>query len=193
MTFVVVRHGAVTARLHRQSRLGAVERWMTLFPDREHHRMGGRISVETDNVLGTLPIVRQSKRSNTIWCERVSLKDALHRPQAYADRFRQYPSRPMGGCSRRRTERQIPHRLHRGCGQQRLAGFAGLVPRQPLNAFSQEPRLPAPDPRLGLAGSPHDLARATAISRRKDDLGAPNMLLRGVSIADDRLKATAIC
>ena len=46
--------------------------------------------------------------------------------------------------------------------------------------------------RLGLAGSPRDLDRAAAIGRRQDDFGAPNMLLRRVAIADNRVKLTAI-
>ena len=46
--------------------------------------------------------------------------------------------------------------------------------------------------RLGLAGSPRDLGRAAAIGRRQDDFGAPNMLLRRVAIADNRVKLTAI-
>jgi hypothetical protein len=50
----------------------------------------------------------------------------------------------------------------------------------------------APDHRLGLAGSPHDLNRAAAVGSRQDDFGAPNMLLRRVAIANNRLKPTAI-
>jgi len=40
--------------------------------------------------------------------------------------------------------------------------------------------------------SPHDLSRPTAIGGRKDDFGAPDMLLRSAAIGDDRLKPTAI-
>ena len=46
--------------------------------------------------------------------------------------------------------------------------------------------------RLGLGGSARDLCRAAAIGRRQDDFGAPNMLLRRVAIADNRVKLTAI-
>jgi hypothetical protein len=42
MAFVVVGHGAGAARLHRQSRLGAVERLdLAFFIDREHHGVVG--------------------------------------------------------------------------------------------------------------------------------------------------------
>jgi hypothetical protein len=46
--------------------------------------------------------------------------------------------------------------------------------------------------RLGLAESPRVLGRAAAIGRRQVDFGAPNMLLRRVAIADNRVKRTAI-
>ena len=50
----------------------------------------------------------------------------------------------------------------------------------------------APHHRLGLAGSAHDLGRAAAVGRCKDDFGAPGMLLRHVAIGHNRLKPTAI-
>ena len=52
MTFVVVGHRAGTARLHRQTRLGSVERLdLALLIDREDDRMGGRIDIEADDVF----------------------------------------------------------------------------------------------------------------------------------------------
>ncbi len=39
---------------------------------------------------------------------------------------------------------------------------------------------------LRLAGSAHDLDRADAVGGQKHDLGAPDMLLRGVAIPDQR-------
>ena len=63
VALVVVRHGAGAALLHRQSRLGAVERLdLALLVDREHDGVGGRIDVEADDVLellGELRVVRQ--------------------------------------------------------------------------------------------------------------------------------------
>jgi hypothetical protein len=49
-----------------------------------------------------------------------------------------------------------------------------------------------PNDRLCLAGSPHDLGRAAPVSRGKDDFSAPDMLLRRIAVADNRLKPTAI-
>ena len=68
-----------------------------------------------------------------------------------------------------------------------------LVARQPVHTLGHEPRLPAPHHRLGLAGSPHDLGRAATICCRNDYFGSPNMLLRRVAIANNRLKPMAIC
>lgn len=44
--------------------------------------------------------------------------------------------------------------------------------------------LPAPHAGLGLAGPPHDFERAGAVSAQQHDLGAPNVLLRAVTVFD---------
>jgi len=124
--------------------------------------------------------------------ELVSLEDALHRSQAHARRLRQYSAGPIGCFSRRRGERQIDHPLQGGHREWWLAGFARLVARQACNALRHEPRLLPPYHRLGFAGPPHDLGRAAAVGGGKDDFGAPNMLLRRVAVADNRLKPTTI-
>ena len=55
VTFVVVRHSAGAASLHRQSWLGAVKRLdLAFFVDREHDCISGWIDVETDDVLELL-------------------------------------------------------------------------------------------------------------------------------------------
>src|SRR5262245_17294433 len=50
----------------------------------------------------------------------------------------------------------------------------------------------AVDDWLCLAGSPHDLGHAAPVGRGKGDFSAPDMLLRRVAIADNRLKPPAI-
>jgi len=48
----VMGHGAAAAALHRQPRLGAVERLdLALLTDRQNQRVFGRIDIETDNIL----------------------------------------------------------------------------------------------------------------------------------------------
>src|SRR6516162_7545213 len=92
VTFVVVRHRPGAARLHRQPRLGPVERLdLALFVDRENNRMGGRIDVEADDIcelLGELRVRRQLERADAMRCELVGFKDTLHRTQAHSRRLR---------------------------------------------------------------------------------------------------------
>ena len=101
-------HGAGAARLHRQSRLGAVERLdLAFFIDREHHGMVGRIDVEADNILefvSKFRIVRQLERADAMRRELMGLKDALHRTQAHAGCLGQHSSMPkevVGGVAER--------------------------------------------------------------------------------------------
>jgi hypothetical protein len=60
-TLSAANRGAGAARLHRQARLSAVERLdLTLFIDREHHRVLGRIDIEANNILELLGELRRS-------------------------------------------------------------------------------------------------------------------------------------
>ena len=82
------------------------------------------------------------------------------------------------------------------------AVHAGLVearPRAPvdvtitgLDAFGGEALLPAPDAGLGLGRPPHDLDRAEPGGAEQHDLGAPDVLLGGVAVADQRLEAALV-
>ena len=197
VALVVVGHRTGPSRLHRQSRLGAVEGLdLAFFVNREDNGVGGGIDVETDHVpefFGELRIVRQFECPDTMGRELVGLKDALHRSQADPHGLGQHPTRPLGGLSRRWLGHEVDDLLNRGGGKRRLAGPARLVAQQPVDAFSHEPRLPSPDHRLGFARPAHDLGGAAAVGGGKDDLRAPHMLLRRTAIRHDRLKATAIC
>ena len=52
MAFVIMRHRTGAALLHRQARLGAVERLdLALLINRQHDGVSGRIDIEPDNVL----------------------------------------------------------------------------------------------------------------------------------------------
>jgi hypothetical protein len=78
---VVVRHRPGATRLHRQPRLGTVERLDLALVDRENDRMGGRIDVEADYILELLRelrIGRQLEHADTMGRELVGLKDPLH-------------------------------------------------------------------------------------------------------------------
>src|SRR5260370_24292244 len=48
----VVRHGSALSGLERQTRLGTVKRLdLALLVDRQHHRLGAEMHLETDDVL----------------------------------------------------------------------------------------------------------------------------------------------
>ena len=132
VTFVVARHRPGAARLHRQSRLGAVECLVLAFlVDRENNRMGGRIDVEADDVfelLSELRVRRQLERANAMRRELVGLEDTLHRSQAHSRRFRQHSTSPVGFFSRWRSERQVDNLLH-GVGRQRWLPGARVLSR----------------------------------------------------------------
>jgi hypothetical protein len=52
----------------------------------------------------------------------------------------------------------------------------GLVAKQTVETILDEAFLPSPDAGLGLARPPHDLVRADAISRQRNDLSSPDLL-----------------
>src|SRR5207253_8291644 len=55
VALVVVGHGSALSGLERQTRLGTVKRLdLALLVNRQHHRVGGGMHVETDDVLDLL-------------------------------------------------------------------------------------------------------------------------------------------
>ena len=138
--------------------------------------MGGRIDVETNNVLELrreLRVGRQLEGVNAMRRQSVRFEDALHRTQAHASRFRQHPTGPVGCIARWRAERQIDHPLHDGGGKRLLAGLRVFVAGEPVDTLGHESRLPSPDHGLRFAGAAHDLSGTAALGRRQDDVGAP--------------------
>jgi hypothetical protein len=67
-------------------------------------------------------------------------------------------------------------------------GGSALAARPPRRGV----REPAPDDGFGLSGSPHDLDGAVVVGSQKDDFRPPDMLLRAVTIGDDRLQLSAV-
>ena len=98
--------------------------------------MGGRIDVETDNVLELrreLRVGRQLEGANAMRRQSVRFEDALHRTQAHASRFRQHPTGRVGCIARWRAEREIDDPLHDGGGKRLLPGCACLFVGEPVD------------------------------------------------------------
>src|SRR5674536_117365 len=68
-----------------------------------------------------------------------------------------------------------------------------LVSQETVIAFLHEAFLPAPDTGLRLTGPAHDLIGANTVRAEQDDLGSPDMLVRGVAVPRERLQTAAIC
>ena len=106
---VVVRHGAEPARLHRQARLGAVERLdLRLRVERQDDRMLGRRDVQADHVLdlgGERRIGGQLEASHPMRRQAGRLPDLMGLGRRHAARPRHRAHGPMrrlagGGSSR---------------------------------------------------------------------------------------------
>ena len=67
-----------------------------------------------------------------------------------------------------------------------------LVAKKAVDAFGGKALLPSPNAGFGLLCPLHDLDGAVTVGRKKDDVGSPGMLLRGVAVTNDRLEARAV-
>src|SRR5262249_42115240 len=80
-----------------------------------------------------------------------------------------------------------------GLGRQRGdARRPTLVAQQARHTFIDIALLPAPDARLRLAGTPHDVVGAQPIRGAQHDLSTPAQLAWAVAIGSDRLQFTPI-
>src|SRR6266542_6215901 len=165
VAFVVVGHRPGAARLHWQSRLGAVEGLdLALLVDRENDGMGGRVDVEADDVpelRGELRVVRQLERPDACgaswWASRMRCTDRKLTPAAFASiRPVQCVASPGGGPVTRpktsctvsagsgalpglrvlsRSKPSTPSSMNRAC-QVHTTGFA-LPDRRMISAVPQ--------------------------------------------------------
>ena len=100
VAFVVVRHRPGAARLHRQPRLGAVERLdLALLIDGQNDRMGGRIDIKPDNVAQLVDqprAVGKLELMDPVRLETMRAPDALDGTRADTNGFRHHSSSPVG-------------------------------------------------------------------------------------------------
>ena len=84
------------------------------------------------------------------------------------------------------------HALGHGGAQRRLAGLAGGIAQQAVDAGRDEALLPAPHRGPADPGAPGDTGGGQPLGRAEDDPSARDMLLRAVAIGDDRLETSTI-
>ena len=196
MALVVVGHGAEPPLLHRQAGLCAVERLdLALLVDREHDGVRRRVEIEPDHVAQLLDeprIVRELELPDPVRLQAVGAPDALDRADADAGRLRHHRGGPVGGLRRRIGQRQRDHAFRHLGAERRDARRPGLVTQQPVHPVAHEPRLPAPDAGLRLAGPPHDPGRPEAVGRRQNDASPPHVLLRAVPVRDHRFQSGTV-
>ena len=191
-----VGHGAGATLLQRQARLGAVERLnLGLLVDRQHDGVGRRVDIKAGDraqlrheigIVGELEVVDAVRR------QAMRPPDALNRGDADPGRRGHGHSCPMGGLVRRLGGGERDHFVDHLLAEWLDPRGAGLVAQQAVDAPLSEAFLPAPDAGLGLACPTHDLDGAEAVGREEHDGRPPNLLLRRVTVTDDRLKPAAI-
>jgi len=195
VALVVVSHRSSPALLHRQARLGAVERLdLAFLVKRQDDGVGGRIDIKPHDFaqfLDEVGIVGELEVTEPVRLQPVRMPDALNRTGADTDLIGHHRGGPMRRFGRRIGLGQRHNALGDLCPQWRNARGACLVVQQAVEAFRHEAFLPAPDAGLRFAGLPHDLVGADAGSRQKDDLGSPHMLLRTVAISRHSLQTAA--
>src|SRR5712691_3141597 len=196
MTFVVVGHRPGAARLHRQTRLGAIERLdLALLVDREDDGMGWRIDIEADDVaqlVDKLRIGGELELFHPVRLKAVCAPDAMDGTRADVDGFRHHGGGPVG-CLRGRIGLSERHDVLNNVQSQWWdTRRPRLVAQETVITFPHEAFLPAPDTGLRLAGLAPDLIGANAVRAQQDNLGPPDMLVWGVAIPRKRLQTAAI-
>jgi hypothetical protein len=196
VSFVVMGHGPCASRLHRQPRLSSIECLnLALLVEREDEGVRRWIDIESDHIpelLSEFRIARELEGFDPMRGEMMSTPDALDRTRADADRLGHGGRRPMGGLVGRIRGGKRQHAVDLILSQRGDSRGAGLVTQQSGGSFRHETFLPAPDTGLGLPRPMHDFDRADAVRRQKHDPCPPDMLLRCVPIADNRLELTPL-
>ena len=133
--------------LHRQGRLGAVERLnLRLLVDRQYETMGRRVEIQPNDgaqLGGKSRILRQLETPHPVRLQAVRGPDPLHRAQRHASGHRHCPAGPVRRLAGRLGERQRDHvdQRRRQRWQTRLSG---LLAQQASHPFAHKPLFPAP-------------------------------------------------
>ena len=196
IAFVVMGHGAETPFLHRQSRLGAVQRLdLAFLIDGQDDGVGGRIDVKPNNITqfsDEVRVVRELELPIAVRLQAMGTPDAANRAFTDANRHGHHRGRPMGRLNGWVRQRQRHHALGYFGAQRRNARRARFVAEKTIDAFLHEPFLPAPDAGLRLARPAHDLMRSDAVRAQKDDSRPPHMFLGGAAVSNHSFKTKAV-
>ena len=196
VALVIVGHRGAAPLLHWQPGLGAVERLdLAFLVDAKDHGMGRWIDIKANDILelvGESGVVGDLERAHPMRLKPLSRPDAPHRGRTDPHRLGHCWRAPVGRLVGRRLVGQRDNPID-GLGWQRPnARGPGLVAGQPLDSFVHEALLPAPDHGFALADSAGDGSGACAVSGQNNDPRAPDVLLRAVAIANDRVQPNPI-
>ena len=157
--------------------------------------MGGRIDIEPDHVaqlVDELRVVGELELLDPVRLETMRAPDALDGTRADADGFRHHRGSPVGRLDGRIGPGERDDTLGDIRPEWRDARGSRLIAQEAVVTRLHEAFLPAPHTGLRLAGPAHDLIGADAVRAQQDDLGPPDMLMRGVAIPRERCQTAAI-
>ena len=151
VALVVVGHPRGLAGLHRQRRLGAIERLdLGLLVHAEHQRALRRSHIEPDDIddlLGQLRVLGELERADLMRLELVLAPDPMHRRRRDPGRRRQPPHAPMRAAVRRRLQRLRP--APAGPRHRRSCAGDPSAARRPDPARRRSPKLRRHKPTVG--------------------------------------------
>lgn len=196
VALVIVGHGSGPTLLHRQSRLGPVDRLdLRLLVHRKNDRVFRRVEIEADHVFDLLResrIVGQFECIDQVRLQPMGLPDRLDGRRRDAHRLGHRPQAPLGRVRRRLPHRLLKHPIDHFHRERRLARRARLVAAQTVDAGLHIARAPAPNGRLADTQPALDLIGADPVAGQQNNPGAPDMLLRRVAVGDQRLQPVPI-
>src|SRR5450756_1036003 len=196
MAFVVMGHRSSTARQHRQTRLGAVERLdLALLIDRENDGMGWWIDIEAYNIAQLVDKLRvggELELFHPVRLKAVRTPDPLDGTRADIDDLRHNCGGPVGLLYWRLGLGERHDAFGDVRSQRTDARGACIIAQEAVVTRLHEAFLPAPHTGLRFSGPAHDLIGAKTVRAQQHDLSPPNMLVWGVAIPRESLQTAAI-
>jgi hypothetical protein len=157
--------------------------------------MGGRVDIETDDVAQLVDETRvggEFELFHPVRLQAVRAPDALDGTRADVDDLRHHGGGPVGRLCGRVGLGERHDASDDVRSQRRDARGACLIVQEAVVTRLHEAFLPAPDTGLRLADPAHDFIGADTVRAQQDDLGSPNMFVRGIAIPRERLQTAAI-